>query len=247
MMSSDRTMHDFPVDTRGDLVQDRITEFWSRIASDYDTHAGNMPSSGAEYRAWVEAMKDFLPRTASDVLDIGTGTGFMAVMAALLKHRVVGVDLSDVMLAEARTKAEAQRLSVRFERRDGVDPGFADASFDVIVSRHFIWTLREPLVAFRNWRTLLRPNGYVVAIDGHWFRDEQPSTDAGEPDLFQRHYTADTREALPLMMATDPERAIALFRDAGFADVRLSYLSEVHAVADAPPSHDPWYVVLAHA
>jgi SAM-dependent methyltransferase len=234
------------VDASGDGVQDRITRFWSTIASGYEAYPGNVPSSKAEYDAWVKVVKDLLPSTASDVLDIGTGTGFLAVIAGLLRHRVVGIDLSEAMLVEARVKAERHGVSVRFERRDAVDPGFAVASFDAIVSRHLLWTLREPAVTFRNWRKSLRPNGHVVAIDGHWFRDEPPSTDAREPDLFERHYVPETRAALPLMMATDPERAISLFREAGFTDVQLSYLSEVHAVADEPPSHDPWYAIVAH-
>ena len=84
-----------------------------------------------------------------------------------------------------------------------------------------------------------------MVIDGHWFREEQPSADAKEASLFERHYTPDTRSALPLMLATSPEPALALFRKAGFTSVELSYLSQVHAQARHPPSDDPWFVVVA--
>jgi SAM-dependent methyltransferase len=43
------------------------------------------------------------------------------------------------------------------------------ASFDVVTSRHFLWTLREPAKAMASWRNLLRPGGRLVAVDGFWF------------------------------------------------------------------------------
>ena len=85
-------------------------------------------------------------------MDVGTGTGFLALIASLLGHRVVGIDLSEPMLIEARAKAHKQGLTVHFERRDAGEPGFASMKFDAILARHLIWTLREPQTAFRNWR-----------------------------------------------------------------------------------------------
>jgi 2-polyprenyl-3-methyl-5-hydroxy-6-metoxy-1,4-benzoquinol methylase len=120
----------------------------------------------------------------------------VALAAAKLGHRVTGIDLAEAMLSEARREAARSELTVNFELRDAVSPGFAAASFNAIVCRHFIWTLREPEDALRNWRELLRPGGRVVAIDGHWFREEQSSTGAGEAGFFDRYYTRETRSAL---------------------------------------------------
>lgn len=224
-------------------VQARITSFWDTIATDYEAHPGNVPgAASAERKAWVEAIRELLPPSPADVLDIGTGTGFVALIAAELGHRVVGIDLADSMLAEAKREMRRHGLSVRFERSDAVAPGLAPASFDAVVCRHFLWTLREPETALVGWRDLLRPEGRVVAIDGHWFRDEQPDPGGG---IFVRHYTRETRAALPLMAARDPRPVVATFERAGFADVWLSYLASVHALAEDPPSEEPWYVVVA--
>jgi hypothetical protein len=47
------------------------------------------------------------------------------------------------------------------------------------------------------------------------------------------------------MRVSEPQPAIGMFRRAGFAAVELSYLTRVHAVAEHPPSEDPWFVLVA--
>ena len=229
-----------------DWIQDRITGFWNTIAAGYEAHEGNVAALGSdEYKAWVEALRDLLPPAPADVLDVGTGTGFVALIAAELGHRVVGTDLSAAMLAEARREARQRGVQVTFESGDAVGPEFPAESVDAIVARHLLWTLREPEQAFRNWRALLRPDGRVVAIDGHWFGGGDDSDDSDTPELFRRHYTRDTRSVLPLMKASEPRPAVELFRRAGFAAVELGYLTTVHALAEHPPSEDPWFVLVA--
>ena len=60
--------------------------------------------------AWVEAVSALLPSEASDVLDVGTGHGFLAFIVASLGHRVTGIDPREGML---RCRP---RLSRRFVR-----------------------------------------------------------------------------------------------------------------------------------
>ncbi|HEY7295049.1 MAG TPA: class I SAM-dependent methyltransferase [Dehalococcoidia bacterium] len=229
-------------------VQARITGFWSTVAPEYEAHMGNVPSpASAEYDAWVEAVRELLPPAPADVLDIATGTGFAALIAAGLGHRVTAIDLSWPMLAQARKEAQRRGLSVTFATGDAVEPDFPAASFDAITNRHFIWTLREPVRAFRNWLRLLRPGGRVVSIDGFWFAQagDGAATDEG-PNLFDQHYTPETRAALPAMQLTTVEPIVGLFEAAGFASVTIGDLAAVHAVAANPPSPQPWYVVVAH-
>ena len=43
--------------------QDRITEFWSMVAPDYEAHAGNVAEVGTdEYARWVDYVREALPR-----------------------------------------------------------------------------------------------------------------------------------------------------------------------------------------
>ena len=231
---------------RGDsYAQERITAFWSTVAPDYDSHPGNVPSSAsAEREAWIRAIEQVLPHPPSDVLDIGTGTGFVALIASQLGHRVIGLDLSNAMLAEARLKAHRLGLEVTFRVGDAVLPPVDEMSFDAIVCRHLLWTLREPEVALKNWLRLLRPGGRVVVIDGFWFAKKpgQPEPEKG-PALFEEHYTERTREALPAMHWETVEQVAELLEATGFCQVQVSNLGEIHKLAENPPSSEPWYLV----
>jgi ubiquinone/menaquinone biosynthesis C-methylase UbiE len=173
------------------------------------------------------------------VLDVGCGTGFMARTAAGLGHRVTGIDLAPGMLGVARKDAARRALTIDFREGDAVQPPFSPATWDVITSRHLLWTLREPELAFENWRRLLRPGGRVVAIDGTWFSaDEGPSADDDESGPFERHYDAATRAALPFMKASDIGPIVDALRTAGFPRVDVRRL-RVATVEGNPP----WAVV----
>jgi hypothetical protein len=84
--------------------QERITEFWASIGPYYNQDPKNVVAPDTtEYAAWVEAVSALLPSEPSDVLDVGTGTGFLAFIVAALGHRVTGIDLAEGMLAVAQT------------------------------------------------------------------------------------------------------------------------------------------------
>ena len=222
-------------------VQESITTFWSTVAPFYNSDPSNVPCQGSpEYEAWVRTIERLLPPPPADVLDIGTGTGFVALIASQLGHRAIGVDLSTPMLAEARMQAGSRGLAVSFQIGDAVAPPLEEASLDAIVCRHLLWTLRQPRAAFANWLRLLRPNGRVVVIDGFWFAQSRPEEGF---DLFERYYTDQTRESLPAMRWERVEPVADLLRLAGFSEVTVSDLADVHCVADHPPSAEPWYLV----
>ena len=200
-----------------DDAQAHITTFWSEVAAGYEAHAGNVAAYGSpEYRTWVDAIASVLPDPPSDVLDLATGTGYVALAAASLGHRVTAVDLAPAMLDELVANATARNLAVDARLGDAVAPEFSPASFDVLTSRHLLWTLREPARAMANWNQLLRSGGRLVAVDGFWFSD----WDDGEaPAPFVQHYTPDTRHELPLMQLDGPEPILGMLAAAGFIDV----------------------------
>ena len=102
--------------------QDQVTAFWSMVAPGYEAHPGNVPSRGsALHGRWVEILDQQLGPAPRKVLDLATGTGFVALILAELGHRVTAVDLSAEMLAEAR-KTAGGRSDVLFELGDAVEP-----------------------------------------------------------------------------------------------------------------------------
>jgi SAM-dependent methyltransferase len=214
------------------------------VAPDYEDHAGNVPAFDSDqYRAWVTTINSLVPPTTTDALDVATGTGFVALILAALGHRVTAIDLSAEMLHQAAATAADRQLSIRFQPGDAVDPDFAPERFDVLTSRHLLWTLREPHRALSNWRTLLRPNGTVIAFDGFWF-DPRPGPHDNEPEPFRRHYTTETRAALPFMHLDTIDPILEAFEGAGFRDVDWRSMPQL---ADDTTEQGAPYLITASA
>ena len=108
---------------------------------------------------------------ADRVLDVGTGTGVVALLAAARvapEARVVGIDISEEMLATARAKAarlpQADRIELR--RMDVQAMDLPDASFDAVVSLFAIHHLPDPPVALEQMHRVLRPGGRLAVAMG---------------------------------------------------------------------------------
>jgi ubiquinone/menaquinone biosynthesis C-methylase UbiE len=77
--------------------QDQVNAFWSMVAAGYEAHPGNVPAIGTDaYGRWVEMLDRKLSQEPSDVLDLATGTGFVALILARLGHRVTAMPSSPV-------------------------------------------------------------------------------------------------------------------------------------------------------
>lgn len=213
-------------------AQARITAFWSTIAAGYEAHGGNVAEYGSpEYRRWLDALDAVLPKHPGDVLDVATGTGYVALAAASLGHRVAAIDLAPAMLEQLTATATARGLAIDARLGDAVAPDFGGASFDAVTSRHLLWTLRDPALAMANWRQLLRPGGLLVAVDGFWFTEWN---DDEAPPLFGEHYTPDTRAQLPFMHLDGPEPILTVLSAAGFVDVNATPRPDLDVGAGVP-------------
>src|SRR4029453_9449643 len=149
--------------------QEQITQFWNSIAQHYNSDPENVVAPDApEYAAWVEGVRGLLPPDPCDILDVGAGTGFLALIKASLGHHVTALDLADRMLSVARDEANRRGLPLQFRIGDAVAPRLPGTPFAVVTNRHLLWTLLDPERAFANWRRMLRTGGYVLAFDSPW-------------------------------------------------------------------------------
>jgi ubiquinone/menaquinone biosynthesis C-methylase UbiE len=207
-------------------VQSAVTEFWNAVAPFYESLRGNTAPFGSDaYSRWSAIFQRHLPSRSVDVLDVCCGTGFAALICASLGHRVTGVDLAPNMLTIARELAKERRLAATFTEGDAVQPPFAYESFDVVVSRHSLWTLREPKDALQNWHQLLRPGGKVILIDAfHSFDMNQPPSE--QEKYFYQYYTPNVRAALPFMRLQSETPLLEAFTEAHFRDVAFELLGE---------------------
>ncbi|WP_158850872.1 class I SAM-dependent methyltransferase [Saccharothrix deserti] len=124
----------------------------------------------ARYDAVNSGFNDML-RTAAGigphhrVLDVGCGNGQVTRLAARRAAHATGVDLSGPMLARARASAVEEGLgNVVFEQGDAQVFPFPPHTFDVALSRFGIMFFADPVAAFSNIRSALRPGGRLAFL-----------------------------------------------------------------------------------
>src|SRR5215470_1719419 len=146
-----------------DVVKQQVAAHWGRRAAHFDTDFGHSIRTAAERSAWNRVFDLALAGgSALDALDIGCGTGFLSLELAARGHRVTGIDFAPEMLALARAKAAEAGVAIRFEEADAEQLPFAAASFDLVITRHVLWTLPHPEAAIDEWRRVLRPGGRLA-------------------------------------------------------------------------------------
>lgn len=96
------------------------------------------------------------------VLDVGTGTGSVAILAAQRGARVVGLDITPQMLAMAREDAALAGVEVAWQEGDAARMPFADASFDVVLSAFGHVYAADHQAAGREAMRVLRPGGVLA-------------------------------------------------------------------------------------
>jgi SAM-dependent methyltransferase len=102
-----------------------------------------------------------------EVLDIGCGTGLTTREAAraAAPGRVLGVDVSERMLERARELTSVERLvNVDYEIGDAQVHRFDPGRFDVAISRFGTMFFSDPVVAFANIASALRPSARLVLL-----------------------------------------------------------------------------------
>jgi len=151
-----------------DAVKRQVAAHWNRRAPGFDEDFGHSIRAPAERAAWDRIFTLVLSDGRRlDALDVGCGTGFLTFELAARGHRVTGVDFATAMIAEARRKAAERPGSVRFEEGDAEQLPFARGSFDVVMTRHVLWTLPHPEAAIDEWIRVLRVGGRLVVVDSH--------------------------------------------------------------------------------
>ncbi len=137
-------------------------EYWNKVAGPRRVGWGGF----VERR--VRAANDLLlARSAvapgETVLEVGCGTGAATLPLAEAvseSGRVVGIDLSEPMLAVARRHvAESGRRNISLLHADAQVYGFVPDTFDLIASRFGVMFFSDPVAAFRNLAGAVKPGG----------------------------------------------------------------------------------------
>ncbi|MBV6635662.1 MAG: methyltransferase domain-containing protein [Mameliella sp.] len=144
-------------------LRDEIRDYWSDRAATFDDDPGHRISDGAEMSAWAALFRRHLgPPEGRRLLDLASGTGEIARLCQGMGFVVTGLDWSEPMLERARSKLP----EVTFLQADAERTMQPEASTDVIVTRHLVWTLVDPAAAFAEWLRILAPGGRLLVVDG---------------------------------------------------------------------------------
>jgi ubiquinone/menaquinone biosynthesis C-methylase UbiE len=175
----------FPHDqsSQGDQNTEVIRHHWDRRAATFDQRAGHGLVSDAQREAWHDLLSRLVGRAPQRALDVGCGTGFLALRLAELGHVVSGVDLSSQMIEQARAKADQAAVEIEFRVGDAAHLDSADEAYDLVVARHVIWNLPDPERGVAEWLRVLRPGGRLLLVEGKWADNEElkSALSAGRP------------------------------------------------------------------
>lgn len=206
-------------------IKQRMTSYWTQRVEQFSA-LRYKELQGEKHRQWLEELQTRLPAsTGLEILDIGTGTGFFALLLGGQGHRVTGIDLTPNMVSEARRVAEQLGVEAEFLVMDAEQPNFPPHRFDAIVTRNLTWTLPHLPRAYEAWHTLLKPGGVLVNFDGDYCREapyDAPAHHAhqgmGEGILAEYQQM---KQALRPTQQARPQWDVELLRQAGFQEVQV--------------------------
>ena len=156
-----------PYDT-DQTKKEEVREMFDNIAPKYDllNHTLSMSIDRVWRRRVVGEVRRAKP---GRILDVATGTGDLAIaMARRIRDvQVLGVDLSEQMLAVARRKIEARGLDGRIvlDRGDAERLAVADASVDVATVAFGVRNFGDLGAGLRELARTIKPGGKVVILE----------------------------------------------------------------------------------
>jgi ubiquinone/menaquinone biosynthesis C-methylase UbiE len=160
---------------------------FDRVAECYDETRGG-EERGDQFGADLAK----LLRTDRPVLEIGVGTGVIALALQTRAFSVFGVDISEQMLAAA-----VRRIGPRVARADAMQLPFPDGSLDQAVSVWVLHAAADPARVMREVVRCLSPGGRYLVMDTHFDDDADDTVTAawrevgdglGRPPMRSRYH-----------------------------------------------------------
>lgn len=154
-------------------IKHKVQDYWtSRVEKFSELKLEELNSDMAE--RWLIELEKYLPKglkSTIKILDIGTGTGFLALLLARCGYNVIGIDLTKDMIKSANKTAKTLNIKADFCVDDAEKPDFATESFDVIVTRNLTWILPNLEKSYVNWYMILKKGGVIINFDGDYCRE----------------------------------------------------------------------------
>ena len=148
------------------------------------------------------------------ILDIATGPGYIAEAFAKNSREVLGMDLTEAMLAIARARTEERGVkNISFSAGDAQNLPFDDGQFDVVVCRLALHHVQQPAKVLSGMARVCRRGGMVLVEDIY---GSEHAARAAYQDCWETLRDPSHVRALPL------SELLHLFRDAGLETETVS-------------------------
>ena len=186
-------------------IKENVKTYWNERSKTFDDDIGH-GADEIESQLWMQYLSGIIGKESKIILDVGTGTGMIAINLAELGHKVTGIDIGEKMIDVGRKKAAEKKLAIIFMQGDAENLPFQDNMYDCVICRHLLWTLPHPDTAIQHWSRVCRPGGLIIAIDGHQKPQEYfPQVDSNDvkslnerQKLWYQMYSLEVIEQLPL-------------------------------------------------
>lgn len=146
----------------------QVEQMFDNIAPTYDklNHRLSWDIDKGWRRKAIRQLQPFAPKT---LLDIATGTGDFAILAAkMLKlEKVIGADISEGMMEIGRQKVKAEGLDsiVSFEKEDCLNLSYADGTFDAVTAAFGIRNFADLDKGLKEMQRVLKPGGHLSIVE----------------------------------------------------------------------------------
>ena len=196
-------MHTMSATDKGQTIN------WGKTSDDYAKYRVGQPDS------FFDLMRAFGVGTkGQQILDLGTGTGAMALRYAQRGASVTGIDISPEQIAMAQKMAQEQRLSVEFQMTPAERLPFPQHSFDVVTANQ-CWLYFNKNDVIRQVLWVLKEKGLLVTSHCSWLPLADPIAQKSE-DLVREFNPNWTAHSWGGEVPANPAWALGNFRLRGF-------------------------------
>ena len=146
----------------------QVEQMFDNIAPTYDKL--NHRLSWDIDKGWrLKAIRQLQPFAPKTLLDIATGTGDFAILAAkmLKPEKLIGADISEGMMEIGRQKVKAEGLDsiVSFEKEDCLNLSYADGTFDAVTAAFGIRNFADLDKGLKEMQRVLKPGGHLSIVE----------------------------------------------------------------------------------
>lgn len=148
--------------------REQVEQMFNNIAHSYDVlnHSLSLGIDRNWRRKAIDRLRPFAPQR---ILDVATGTGDFALLAArrLRPASLTGVDISEGMMDVGRRKVAAAGLDgvIRFQREDCAHLSFADGSFDAVTVAYGVRNFEDLDAGLSEMCRVLAPGGHLLILE----------------------------------------------------------------------------------